>query len=53
MTLKNQFINEKLMKQFNKEIKSVKRELDFIMKSLNSMTPKTRPRTAKKKSAKK
>ena len=53
MTLKNQFINEKLIKQFNKEIKSVKKELDSIMKSITSITPKTRPRTVKKKSAKK
>jgi hypothetical protein len=49
MTLKNQIINDKLMKQLNKEIKTAKKELDFIMKSIKSMTIKTRSRTAKKK----
>jgi len=49
MTLKNQLINDKLMKQLNKEIKSAKKELDSIMKSIKLMTPKTRSKTTNKK----
>jgi|TARA_A200000159_G_scaffold153091_1_gene164686 hypothetical protein len=56
MALGNQLINDKLMKQFNREVNAAKKqikEIESLIKSVSVYTPKTRPRTAKKKTTKK